>query len=490
YTLTYTADGQQVTKPVTLVEGENSLDVVECDLAGNETKTSLKVTLDTVPPTLAATSATYTQSASYNLTYTIDGVSAQRVVPLQEGENIIPIIERDAAGNESQIEFLVYFAPDLPAFAQTLPPSPAQPVKIQTDVPGLLAVSLADGSEILYENGNIHHIELADKTVIQNVTLDADGKIKDAELFLSDGRKQIVRDGAVLYEFAANGLFTEYAADGSVKRVGESEYYYGADHTWIATADTIARYNAAGKLAAVIQNDETIRIFDSGIPTKTFKPNDGIKMVDTSNLVFDQDHNVISSTNPDGTRFEFANGLPATVTAADGTVTQFAFNNLAVSVMRDSVTSNYAASGKLTQVVTDQGTFNIENDKIKTLELKDGSKILSIDLDEAGNILKATILDPDGTYRTFENGVLIRVLQPNGDIWIYANGRPEKLTTSLNFQYQFSYEPNQIKADLINVDIANADTPIQLVYDPNFYRSVQLHARCRGQSCQNPDQSG
>jgi len=77
-------------------------------------------------------------------------------------------------------------------------------------------------------------------------------------------------------------------------------------------------------------------------------------------------------------------------------------------------------------------------------------------------------LDPDGTYRTYLNGELIRTIQPNGDIWTFYNGQATKLKTKLDFEYEFTYEPGQIRADLINTDVADADTPIRLVYDSDF----------------------
>ncbi|MBI4970538.1 MAG: hypothetical protein HZC17_01680, partial [Candidatus Omnitrophica bacterium] len=451
YTLIYTTDGQRVTKPVTLVEGDNVLDVTERDLAGNETKTNLKVTLDTIPPQLEVTSSPLSRIANFDLTFTKDGAAVTKPVTLVEGGNVIPIVEQDAAGNETKIDTSIYYAQDLPNFLDQAIQTPqiAKPLKIDINTPGLLSVSIADGSKILYENGAIHHIELADGSFVQNVTLDLDGKIQNAELFLVNGLIQVAQNGSLAYQFTPAGVLQQFDTSGRVIRESQNgevrEFVYSGDHIWSVIKTEIGRYDAAGKLKVLIT--------PSGYELKDIPDS-------------------LTVTNADGAQINVVGGLVSKVTK-DGQDKNFSYTESGgvitrTQVSENGVTSAYSANGKLTTVQTADGTYTIENEKIKTLELKDGSKILDIDLDDQGNILKATILDLDGAYRTFENGLLVRMISPNGDIWIYANGKPEKLTTRLNLEYQFTYEPNQIKADLINVDIAKADTPIELVYDPNF----------------------
>jgi len=107
YLFTYTVDGFQKTEARNLTEGANILTVTERDTAGNETTSIWIVTLDTVPPQIAFRSAALTNNASYTLEYYLDGVLFSKPVTLSEGENVIPIVERDLAGNETSIDYRV-----------------------------------------------------------------------------------------------------------------------------------------------------------------------------------------------------------------------------------------------------------------------------------------------------------------------------------------------------------------------------------------------
>ncbi|MBI4970536.1 MAG: hypothetical protein HZC17_01670, partial [Candidatus Omnitrophica bacterium] len=136
YTLTYTTDGQQVTRPVTLVEGDNVLDVVERDLAGNETKTSLKVTLDTIAPVVVATSVALTNKPDYTVSYTVDGVTKTRPVTLTEGLNTLQIAEQDLASNQTKLNFdvtLDTIAPEVIFSSPTLTNNPSYTLTYTTD---------------------------------------------------------------------------------------------------------------------------------------------------------------------------------------------------------------------------------------------------------------------------------------------------------------------------------------------------------------------
>jgi len=101
YTLAYTVDGTPTSQSVNLVEGVNTLNVSEADLAGNVATAAFTVTLDTVPPEILFTSSSLVNDANYLLTYSTDGIAGEAIFTLVEGENVLTVTESDAAGNET-----------------------------------------------------------------------------------------------------------------------------------------------------------------------------------------------------------------------------------------------------------------------------------------------------------------------------------------------------------------------------------------------------
>ncbi|MBI4970537.1 MAG: hypothetical protein HZC17_01675 [Candidatus Omnitrophica bacterium] len=165
YTLIYTTDGQQVTKPVTLVERDNVLDVTERDLAGNEMKTSLKVTLDTIVPEIIFSSATLTNIPSYTLIYATEGQQVTRSVTLVEGDNTLDVVERDPAGNETKTNLKVTL--------DTIAPEVIFSSPILTNNPSYVLTYTTDGQQVtkpvtLVEGDNV--IDVTERDLAGNET--------------------------------------------------------------------------------------------------------------------------------------------------------------------------------------------------------------------------------------------------------------------------------------------------------------------------------
>ncbi|MBI4397860.1 MAG: hypothetical protein HY586_01910, partial [Candidatus Omnitrophica bacterium] len=107
YTLAYTVDGTLKSIPKYLVEGDNEITIQEEDLAGNETVITVSIFLDTIPPALQFLSENITNRAEYILRYTTDGNLKEKLMTLLEGSNSIEVIERDGVNNESRATFFV-----------------------------------------------------------------------------------------------------------------------------------------------------------------------------------------------------------------------------------------------------------------------------------------------------------------------------------------------------------------------------------------------
>jgi hypothetical protein len=124
---TFRADG------ITLIEGPNTLTTSATDLAGNNASRAITVTLDTHPParpTVAGTPAV-TTATSYALTGTktagtsiwINGTQAvplgdatswTATISLVEGDNVLVIVTKDAAGNTSATNTVNIVVDNLP----------------------------------------------------------------------------------------------------------------------------------------------------------------------------------------------------------------------------------------------------------------------------------------------------------------------------------------------------------------------------------------
>jgi len=112
-TVSYTADGVAKTKFFDgLIEGGNTLTIIEKDLAGNQTTVNWHVTVDTLAPvvTLDPETPSMIASSSFTVNYTVDGVFKQKTFTnLTVGVNPLTLLETDLAGNPTAVNFSVNY---------------------------------------------------------------------------------------------------------------------------------------------------------------------------------------------------------------------------------------------------------------------------------------------------------------------------------------------------------------------------------------------
>ncbi|MCI0341260.1 MAG: hypothetical protein L0216_08935 [Planctomycetales bacterium] len=126
-------DGTRFLLPVMLGEGERTVRLVARDAAGHESAVAVKISRDTTPPSVALgevpaevrrpevpVQGTLSEAGcrvfANGIGARVDGVSFEVTVPLDEGENAIAIVARDAAGNEgSAAAKVLYRLPDPPS---------------------------------------------------------------------------------------------------------------------------------------------------------------------------------------------------------------------------------------------------------------------------------------------------------------------------------------------------------------------------------------
>ncbi len=109
--ITYsTPEAYNATKTYTLPTGDGTKTVYVkfYDKAGNVSAVYSKlITLDTTLPAINLVSATLSNSSNYTLTYTVDGVTKQEQITLQEGKNYIVRSSADLAGNNTTKTFQI-----------------------------------------------------------------------------------------------------------------------------------------------------------------------------------------------------------------------------------------------------------------------------------------------------------------------------------------------------------------------------------------------
>ena len=106
YTLEYSVDSGMKKKDFILEEGVNRLSIIEKDKAGNETAYGFEVILDTEAPVITADPPGATSVRDLSLVYHVDGREKKKQYILEEGENEIQLIETDEAGNSSVFSFM------------------------------------------------------------------------------------------------------------------------------------------------------------------------------------------------------------------------------------------------------------------------------------------------------------------------------------------------------------------------------------------------
>lgn len=151
---------------IVLNEGPNTVTVTATDLAGNSANLTITVFLDTRPPArpTVAPTPTVTTATSHTLTGTktpgtsvwVNGVELvplsdatvwTATVLLMEGDNVLVIVTKDAAGNPSTAATITIIVDNLPPFVTF------QPVAKTNFTPILLAGSVDDSLTTVTING-------------------------------------------------------------------------------------------------------------------------------------------------------------------------------------------------------------------------------------------------------------------------------------------------------------------------------------------------
>lgn len=274
-TVSYMSDGINKTKLFSgLVEGQNSLAIIETDLAGNQTTAHWAVTVDTIPPEIIFNSPSVTHDGAFLLSYTVDGVEHSEARQLSFWENRLNVSVSDAAGNMVQAACEVnYLPPVLPdgtqlfydndKLRQEITPSGNrifydergrteryrladgreiryeetadeaisiygqdgtlikridQSSFLKDETTDYLAVTYPDGAKAYFDDGHLKQVDTVSGIRVSSIVLDDSQKIREAVLSYPDGTQEIFWDGYLLRRFGADGGILDLVPTGFAVR--------------------------------------------------------------------------------------------------------------------------------------------------------------------------------------------------------------------------------------------------------------------------------
>ena len=146
------------------------------------------------------------------------------------------------------------------------------------------SLTTQNGDILKYVGDRLSQVQRPDGTFLNNITLDENGSILDADLRLSDGSIQVFQDGQVLGTTNPDGTQVEYDLEtGRVKKTTSREgvvtdYSYTLDvegnviETILETDKVKSTYDAQGKVKSTFSKaDESTTYFDNGLFQKVIQ---------------------------------------------------------------------------------------------------------------------------------------------------------------------------------------------------------------------------
>lgn len=267
-------------------DGTKTVYVRYYDKTGNVSAVYSKtIILDTIPPAIVFTSPAFSNTAVYNLVYTVDGVERTEERQLDAtGENLLNVAAVDAAGNTSQATYTVNYFPDRLEdgtrfvfengnLRQEITPAGdsifyglsgrterfvfsdgrevsyldqdpynvviknadgskikeiTQITSAEPDVRDAVTVNLGDGSSVYYKEGAIIEVRTPAGIRVFNITLSPSKDVLEAVILYPDGSREIIWDGKLLRRIGPDGSFTDRLPLGLIVRevAGPLVQYY------------------------------------------------------------------------------------------------------------------------------------------------------------------------------------------------------------------------------------------------------------------------
>lgn len=450
YTLTYLADGVAFEEVRILdEEGENVLEVVHADQAGNLTRRICAVHL-----------MRGFLSDGTRLIYE-EGMLVREITP--SGEAVF----FDAQGraerflltdgrsvryvHESPYDIVIENA-DGTLDRKIGPVSPEPP-----DLQGASSVTFEGGIKGHYRSGELLAIEMPEGILLFGLSVSQAGEILGAVVLHPDGRREIVWEGALLRSFGRDGSFTDLLPSGwTVREVAEESRSYAFRKTSQTASGGFRTFTEDGRYSI---HDEFGILREAGGPggerhvyDRQFENGLFHTALDVQHSSFAEDLTITEAwygTNGslretrlyNGTRLYFENGVLNRAVNADGETADYepilAGGGAASGfwVTHEGARFRYDQEGFLESVTTAQGTVTRlaedadpdgeipgEDPVRLILEMIGGDRITDLELDPDGNILSGILETQAGIQQHIENGALTGFETVDGRTYDYENG--------------------------------------------------------------------
>jgi len=205
----------------------------------------------------------------------------------------------------------------------------------------IFTIVTEDGSTVHYAAGRISGMETSDGTVVDNLILDADGGIVEADVNYADGVSSVIRDGKVREVVDAEGTRFNYDDAGLLTSV---EYPNGA------TVSFAYVKNTAGDVIQTILTDKKKHA-----------------QYDTAGKLKKVEYNI-------GIIADYEDGVLSRITETNGTVYIYE-----------------KTTGALSEIHIQGNTCYVEDEKVTSMRFADGTVLSDIQRDEAGHLVDGLI---------------------------------------------------------------------------------------------------
>ncbi len=266
------------------------------------------------------------------------------------------------------------------------------------------SLTTKNGDVLQYVGNVLNKVQRPDGTLLNNIQVDANGNITNANLKLSDGSIQIFQNGQVIGYGTPDGNTVVYSA-GQIQQV-------------ISKTGIVTNYSyIKDSLGNVIETD-----LDNTSYTTKYDANNKLKEV----------YDKVA-----GSRTTYTNGVIQKTVKSDGS--QILYNS-AVQPNGDIIVTP-PNSNSSTYTDTQGNIFTFISGNVSTIKLKDGSILDSIVWDASNAVQSANLTAADGTKYVYQNKQLTRSTDPTGVVTNYTYTSTNIVVASAGSTWV--YDPNK-----------------------------------------------
>ncbi len=318
-----------------------------------------------------------------------------------------------------------------------------------------LRVTLQDGTETFYAEGNLVEIRTPGGVRVTNFTLTPDNQFENALMTYPDGTREVIRRGVLLRRIYPDGTVLDFLPTGFPVREILADYtqYFSFDklsQTQVAgtriftSTGTFSLYDELGILREVLGTTGEHFIYVREEAAESFVTHLDLNVSTAPgeqtlvSAAYTKTGVLLQITLQDGTVLFFEGGRLDRVLDSSGNEVDYAYLIdqeviKALEVFREGASFLYDETGFLSEITTEGGTIHrlaedtngdgslADEEGVELLlETVGGNRLTDFELDSEGNIVRGVIETREGIKQTIENSVLTGFETVDGRIYDYA----------------------------------------------------------------------